>query len=94
MKWGKYLWWLKIRDHHRCRYCGKPGIEADHVHPVSKGGREALRTNLVLCCRECNVRKNDTVGFSLEDEGRSLFYRGQLIAPGHLFGEELFEMMG
>jgi 5-methylcytosine-specific restriction endonuclease McrA len=41
------------RDEHKCQYCGAPGIELDHVRPGQ--GHDA--TNLLTCCRECNLRK-------------------------------------
>lgn len=44
-----------------CPYCG--GIlgldsHADHIYPVSKGGRSAPR-NMVYVCSECNARKRN-----------------------------------
>lgn len=42
-----------------CVYCGsKDEIQADHVIPVSRGGRHSIG-NLVPACRICNVSKND-----------------------------------
>ena len=42
-----------------CFYCGHPGpVAADHVIPVSRGGRHAIG-NLVPACRSCNSSKKD-----------------------------------
>lgn len=52
---------LLANDDH-CHYCGTQLDERtatlDHVRPLSKGGPNA-RTNPVLSCRECNVRKGN-----------------------------------
>lgn len=51
--------WIELRratldrDSHRCRYCGKKAVQADHVIARSKGGQDALE-NLVACCMRCN----------------------------------------
>lgn len=41
-----------------CAYCAGPAEELDHVHPVSRGGRD-VESNLVGCCRSCNAAKAD-----------------------------------
>ena len=42
-----------------CAYCGsKKYIEADHVIPISRGGRHAIG-NLIPACRPCNRSKHD-----------------------------------
>jgi 5-methylcytosine-specific restriction endonuclease McrA len=42
-----------------CFYCGGLGrIEADHLIPVSKGGRHSIG-NLVPACRSCNASKGN-----------------------------------
>ena len=44
------------RDGHRCRMCGQPGAEVDHIVPVSKGGSwEAA--NLQTLCRPHHIAK-------------------------------------
>lgn len=50
-------------DNIPCHYCGQPcGVkccvssEVDHQQPLSRGGDHDL-TNMVACCRPCNVRK-------------------------------------
>lgn len=42
----------------RCRYCDEPAAQADHFHPLSKGGLHC-RSNIVPACRSCNARKRD-----------------------------------
>lgn len=50
------------RDNFTCVYCGgKPPdvtLQADHVIPVSKGGRGILE-NLVAACSDCNAGKSN-----------------------------------
>lgn len=45
-----------------CAYCAKPtslsNIQAEHVHPLSKGGRNDL-SNLLPSCGPCNSDKRD-----------------------------------
>jgi 5-methylcytosine-specific restriction endonuclease McrA len=42
-----------------CIYCGsKQEIQADHVIPISRGGRHSIG-NLVPACRNCNARKHN-----------------------------------
>lgn len=50
------------RDKNLCLYCGGKfsvaELSRDHVHPLSKGGRD-IWTNVVTSCRRCNNRKAD-----------------------------------
>lgn len=50
------------RDKNICLYCGGQflvsDLSRDHVHPLSKGGRD-IWTNVVTSCRRCNNRKGD-----------------------------------
>ena len=41
----------------RCRLCGAPATEVDHILPVSRGGTDD-RSNLRAVCRTCNLRRN------------------------------------
>jgi 5-methylcytosine-specific restriction endonuclease McrA len=55
---------LFARDHYRCQYCGRAGLELrpresltrDHVIPLSRGGLNVWR-NVVTACSPCNTRK-------------------------------------
>ncbi|TLM77201.1 HNH endonuclease [Microbulbifer harenosus] len=53
---------LFARDEHTCLYCGSwfplRELTRDHVHPVSKGGRDAWE-NVVTACRRCNQHKGN-----------------------------------
>lgn len=68
---------LRDRDRDRCRYCGDPYDNVDHVKPKSKGGGENLG-NLVLACYECNIYKKDELAF---DKGMSLLPPGTVNIP-------------
>lgn len=50
------------RDKFACVYCGRtpPAVtlEADHVHPASRGGADTMH-NLVTACHECNQGKRN-----------------------------------
>ena len=49
------------RDNHRCIRCGaKQDLEIDHVFPISKGGKTTLN-NLQTLCRNCNMKKSNTI---------------------------------
>ncbi|HUC25387.1 MAG TPA: HNH endonuclease [Streptosporangiaceae bacterium] len=52
------------RDNYTCRYCGASApdvqLEADHVMPRSKGGRDVLE-NLVTACQACNGGKSNAL---------------------------------
>lgn len=49
--------WQKIYDS-ECVYCGsRDMVQADHVIPVTRGGRHSIG-NLVPACRSCNTSKN------------------------------------
>lgn len=79
---------LRARDGDNCRYCGTTvnwrdrrgpnGGTYDHVHPMSKGGDESL-SNLVVCCRQCNLRKGDR---TLDQAGMSLLPPGSNLDGG------------
>lgn len=51
---------LLLRDGYQCQYCGSSpgvrGLNVDHVLPRSRGGPDTWE-NLVISCRECNLRK-------------------------------------
>jgi hypothetical protein len=50
------------RDCFACQYCGAtpPAVvlEIDHMHPVSKGGKDTI-DNLLTACFDCNRGKSD-----------------------------------
>jgi hypothetical protein len=50
------------RDKNICLYCGGhfsvSDLSRDHVHPLSKNGKDVW-TNVVTSCRRCNNRKAD-----------------------------------
>jgi 5-methylcytosine-specific restriction endonuclease McrA len=49
-----------VRDSHVCQYCGRDftsgDLTVDHIIPKVQGGANSW-TNVVACCRSCNVRK-------------------------------------
>ncbi len=46
------------RDGGVCRYCGAPATEVDHVVPRKVDPTRTLDpSNLVACCRKCNLAK-------------------------------------
>ncbi len=53
---------LFARDHHQCLYCGgqfpAPLLSRDHVHPLSRGGRDHWN-NVVTACKRCNQHKGN-----------------------------------
>lgn len=50
---------LVDRDGKQCAACGsRANLEVDHIHPVSRGGKNDLE-NLQLLCRSCNRSKKD-----------------------------------
>ncbi len=50
------------RDSFTCQYCGREApevvLQADHIHPKSKGGSDDI-SNLVTSCWDCNIGKGD-----------------------------------
>jgi 5-methylcytosine-specific restriction endonuclease McrA len=54
---------LLLRDKYTCQYCGKylkspKERTIDHIIPKSRGGK-TVWTNVVLCCKKCNLKKGD-----------------------------------
>src|SRR5271157_4204189 len=51
---------ILIRDAHVCQYCGREfssgDLTIDHIIPKVQGGANEW-TNVVACCRSCNIRK-------------------------------------
>jgi 5-methylcytosine-specific restriction endonuclease McrA len=41
-----------------CVYCGAPGVEVDHILPVTRGG-DSNWMNMAPACRSCNARKQN-----------------------------------
>lgn len=51
----------KIEKNDECPYCGEQigsAAHADHIYPVSKGGR-SVKKNMVYVCASCNLKKKD-----------------------------------
>lgn len=65
---------LFARDLHICGYCGRRYLDhklsRDHIHPVSKGGKNTW-TNCITACKGCNYEKADSL---LEDTDLELLY--------------------
>jgi 5-methylcytosine-specific restriction endonuclease McrA len=59
-EWYRLIKEVFKRDNYICQYCGKAGgkLEADHVIPFSKGGKDTIE-NLVTSCQKCNRQKRD-----------------------------------
>ena len=47
-----------LRIHHWSEDCAPNDATADHVTPRSRGGGDQT-SNLVVACRQCNLRKGD-----------------------------------
>jgi hypothetical protein len=58
------------RDFFKCQYCGAtpPAVvlEADHIHPVSQGGKDRI-DNLITACFDCNRGKGAGLLSSVPD---------------------------
>ena len=50
-----------------CQYCGRYGMQGDHVIPRGKGGSDTL-SNLVCCCARCNKLVGGRVFKSLQSK--------------------------
>ncbi len=51
----------KLPMNQTCPYCGKEigkMAHADHIYPISKGGRSTI-SNMVYICNTCNIKKSD-----------------------------------
>lgn len=68
-----------VRDNFECQYCGckltmNTGTR-DHVHPLSKGGKNTL-SNVVAACKPCNGKKDNKTltesGMTLRSHPRAL----------------------
>jgi hypothetical protein len=77
------------RDSFTCQYCGQKApdvfLEADHIEPRSKGGKDSLM-NLITACRGCNSGKSnrklsdDTVLVKQRDQLKALQDRREQVA--------------
>ena len=58
----KLLKEVRIKSNWNCPYCANQSdvnlAEADHIHPVNKGGLTTLQ-NMVLICKKCNSKKTN-----------------------------------
>jgi hypothetical protein len=68
------------RDKFTCQYCGRKApdvvLQADHINPVAKGGKNSI-LNLVTSCFDCNAGKKDR---TLDDDSVVAIQRQQLEA--------------
>jgi len=55
---------LFARDLNMCGYCGRRfqeiKLSRDHIHPVSKGGKN-IWMNVITSCKSCNHQKDDNL---------------------------------
>ena len=53
---------VRVKSKWSCPYCSKASdvnnAEADHIHPVNKGGLTTMQ-NMVLICKKCNSKKTN-----------------------------------
>lgn len=70
-KWTAIRIPILIRDEYMCAYCGRKADTVDHIMPKSKGGTEDP-SNLVACCKRCNMKKNNRT----PEEAGMLFWSG------------------
>ncbi len=65
----------RLPANHLCPYCDNElgeDFEADHIHPVSKGGLSII-SNMINVCYECNRAKgNKTLGVFADEKGFDL----------------------
>jgi len=80
---------LKIleRDQHRCRYCGLDGrasfenalvMSVDFLVPRARKGKKDP-TNLVACCRPCNMIKGTRVYASFDEAKKYVLEQREIL---------------
>ncbi len=66
------------RDNFQCLYCGfhfsAEQLSRDHVHPLSRGGKDKWE-NVVASCKRCNQRKGNALLSELDMPLMALPYR-------------------
>lgn len=78
------------RDSFACQYCGStpPSVvlHVDHIHPVSKGGKNSM-ANLITSCSSCNLGKGaitlDTVEIGISEKAALIKEREAQIKGYH-----------
>lgn len=70
--------WVRERDFHTCRECGKPGHEVDHITPTKDGG-DNRPSNLQTLCTPCH----DTKTRREAQDATEAAYEANGIAPQH-----------
>ncbi len=89
-RWPRIRAFIRLRDQGRCRYCGNPGFEVDHVVPTSKRGDAEEFDNLVWSCGPCNRLKGSERGFTMKNN--VLRWHGKIVsAQQGIFGTELMK---
>jgi 5-methylcytosine-specific restriction endonuclease McrA len=68
------------RDGEICAYCGKRANTVDHITPRSDGGGESS-SNLVACCKACNMKKSNRTPEQAGMEFWKGFNRNVLLTP-------------
>ncbi|RLI55242.1 MAG: hypothetical protein DRP09_10530 [Candidatus Thorarchaeota archaeon] len=53
------------RDHWKCRVCGRPGNQVDHIKPKSRGGSDHPN-NLRCLCLSCHAARHPHLKRRLE----------------------------
>ena len=65
----KSRWWQNKLASGICYYCERKfppkELTMDHLVPLARGGT-SVKSNLVVCCKECNTRKKTSLPFEKE----------------------------
>ena len=63
-------WWRRKLAKGVCHYCRRkfpPGeLTMDHLVPIVRGGR-STKSNCVVCCKECNTKKQSLLPLEWEE---------------------------
>lgn len=72
---------VRARDHHRCRTCGAPGNQVDHIVNVKAGGTDDMNNLQVLCALHHDIKTRQE---SLVGRAKNSRYRQPERHPGLL----------
>lgn len=68
-RWRRLRRRVLERDRYRCRTCGAPATQVDHVVPVALGGDAYDERNLAASCVRCNASAGGRLAHELRRLG-------------------------
>lgn len=94
-----YLYYTQLG---RCMYCGRlidfeelnktDSVDRDHIYPQSKTKDDSIHNNMVLSCKDCNMKKTNSYPIKPEVQQRMKPMWDSLLTKKYITAEKYFRL--